>query len=240
MEEAVETARKRKNADNWKTSQEDLLVSWGEKSAGYRWMHDAMANQHRTRNDRLAYPIIILSCLCGVGGFSTVGSSTNVFIQYAFAILNITVTVLSSLQKFQRGAEMSEQHHVAACGYAKFYRLICHEMSLPPEDRTEVHELLNQSRIEYDRLLAASPEISNKTVRLYLDTFPDAKNKPDVANGITEIAVTHSRRMSLDGRSRYEDTTNNLRGFIKRFSVDTLVSGANGAKAQTPKRDNEV
>lgn len=216
MSAKVDEERKRRNAEDWSSNQEDLLVSWGEKAAGYRWLHDKSQDLYSQRNDRLSYPTIILSCICGVGGFSTVGDDTHIYIQYGFAMINILVSMLSSLQKFQRNSEFAEQHRTAACAYAKFYRNIALEMSLPPEDRTPVKDILNQSRIEYDRLLAASPDIPPDIVDSFRQNFSAVKHKPDVANGITEIK-TYKPSADLP-----EGTQEKLKGFIKKFSYNLL------------------
>lgn len=216
MSAKVDKERKRRNADEWSDIQEDLLVSWGEKAAGYRWLHDKSQDIYSQRNDGLSYPTILLSCICGVGGFSTVGSGTHIYIQYAFAMINILVSMLSSLQKFQRNSEFAEQHRTAACAYAKFYRNVALEMSLPPEDRTPVKDILNLSRTEYDRLLAASPDIPPNIVDKFRENFKAVKHKPDIANGITEIKT-------YKPPSEFNDLAQEkLKGFIKKFrpSID--------------------
>lgn len=211
MSAKVDEERKRRNAEEWSNNQEDLLVSWGEKAAGYRWLHDKSQDYYSSRNDFLSYPTIVLSCVCGVGGFSTVGNNTQILIQYCFAIINILVSMLSSLQKFQRNSEYAEQHRTAACAYAKFYRNVALEMSLPPEDRTPVKDILNQSRVEYDRLLSASPDIPPMIVEKFRQNFSGVKHKPDVANGITEIKTYKNENLS-------ESAQEKLKGFIKKFT----------------------
>lgn len=217
MQAKLDEIQKRKNADDWGNTQEDLLISWGEKAAGYRWLHDKSHDYYAYLNNMYAYPSIILSGICGVGGFSTL-NETKQAVKYFFACLNMVVSMLSSLQKFNRSAETAEQHRAASVGYATFYRQIALQMSLPPEDRTNVYELLNQSRIEYDRLLAAAPDIPTHVIGDYRKNFKHVKNKPDVANGIAEIKLYDSNKSrKMDDITSQIETSSRLFNFMSKF-----------------------
>ena len=45
----------------WCDKQEQLLLNWAEKAAGYRWLHNHARVHYNRQNNRLSYPSIIIS-----------------------------------------------------------------------------------------------------------------------------------------------------------------------------------
>ena len=84
--------------------------------------------------------------------------------------------------------EESERHQQAAIQYAKFYRSLNMELSMNRSDRQEFGiDFCKISKAEYDRLLVSSPEIPVSVVEDFNRTFTHICNKPDVANGLTNL-----------------------------------------------------
>ena len=188
-EATVAAARKLDNAASWSREQEQILKQWAEKAAGYRWLHDQSARHYKVLNNRFVYPQIVLSTLAGAGGVGLTSSGRGSGFGYGIAMVNIFIALLTSFQKFTMAAEKSEQHGTTASQFASFYRNITLELSLNPQDRTECIELCKTSRVEYDRLLSIAPSVPVKMIDKFNHTFPDAKNKPDIANGLSDMQV---------------------------------------------------
>lgn len=214
----------------WCPKQEQLLVRWAEKAAGYRWLHNHARLHFKRVNDYMSYPSIIISSITGVGGFAVLNPSGNenlddetknkiMIAQYMFAFLNVVGGILTSLSKFSQSAQLSEAHSVMCVQYSKFYRNIDMELSLDPEHRQDVIEFVNTCRQEYDRLLDDAPDIPANAIINFNLEFPEKENKPDVCNGLSilgtddiekhEKAMTHwmgtlfalKRRKSRDSLS---------------------------------------
>lgn len=199
------------SAHVWCPKQEQLLVRWAEKAAGYRWLHNHARLHFKRVNDYMSYPSIVISSITGVGGFAVlnpagsddVESSTKnkiLIVQYVFAFLNVVGGILTSLSKFSQSAQLAEAHSAMCVQYSKFYRNIDMELSLDPEHRQDVIEFVNACRQEYDRLLDDAPDIPANAIIQFNIEFPTKDNKPDVCNGLsilgTDDTDKHERAIS--------------------------------------------
>ena len=187
----VEEEKKKQIAESWSKEQELILKVWAEKAAGYRWLHENSARHYRRLNNRFVYPQIVISTMTGVGGFGTTSSgdkSLN-YLGYVIATMNIFTALLSSFQKFMMSAEKSETHATIARQFAAYYRNISLELALNPRDRTECLELCKACRNEYDRLINVAPSVPQKIINEFKKSFPHAKNKPDIANGLSDMHI---------------------------------------------------
>ena len=183
---------------HWCPKQEQLLIRWAEKAAGYRWLHNHARMFYKKQNDWLSYPCIIISSITGVGGFAVLSPNDQnmsteqkqkiVIFQYFFAFLNVVAGILTSISKFNNSSRMMESHSVMCVQYSKFYRNIDMELSLETKYREDVLEFVNKVRLEYDRLLDDAPDIPSHTIEAFNDMFPDKENKPDVCNGLSIIS----------------------------------------------------
>ena len=131
----------------WCPKQEQLLVRWAEKAAGYRWLHNHARLHFKRVNDYMSYPSIIISSITGVGGFAVLNPAGNdtveegtknkiLIVQYIFAFLNVVGGILTSLSKFSQSSQLAEAHSAMCVQYSKFYRNLDMELSLDPEQRS--------------------------------------------------------------------------------------------------------
>lgn len=186
----------------WCPKQESLLKRWGEKAAGYRWLHNHARLKFKKQHDYLSYPSIIIASITGVGGFAVLNPSGNdlddsarvkiTVVQYVFAFLNVLGGILTSMSKFGQCQRLSEIHSNMCIQYSKFYRSIDMELSLDLQHRADVMEFVSKSREEYDRLLDEAPDIPADSIRAFNREFPDKDNKPDVCNGLNIISDEES------------------------------------------------
>lgn len=199
---------------HWCSRQESLLKRWGEKAAGYRWLHNHARLKYKNQHDYLSYPSIIIASITGVGGFAVLNPSgtddlnsitkRNIMIaQYVFAFLNVIGGILTSISKFSQCQHLSERHSVMCIQYSKFYRSIDMELSLDVQHRADVIEFVSKCRDEYDKLLDEAPDIPRESIEAFNREFPDRDNKPDVCNGLNII----SDDVSLTSR-KYESVKN--------------------------------
>ncbi len=182
----------------WCDKQEQLLLNWAEKAAGYRWLHNHARVHYNRQNNRLSYPSIIISSITGVGGFAVLNpsgsddlsssSKMNIMIaQYLFAFLNVIAGILTSILKFSGSNTLAGRHSLACVQYSKFYRNVEMELSLQREHRQNVGEFFQKCRYEYDRLLDDSPDLPNVSIVAFNVEFPAKENKPDVCNGLNVL-----------------------------------------------------
>ena len=182
----------------WCEKQENLLIRWAEKAAGYRWLHNHARLYYKQQHDYLSYPSIIIASITGVGGFAVLNPSGSenvstevknriMIIQYFFAFLNVLGGILTSISKFSQSANLAEAHSVLCIQYSKFYRNIDMELSLDVMHRGDVIEFVQKAREEYDRLLDDAPDIPAISIQAFNMEFPNRENIPDVCNGLSII-----------------------------------------------------
>lgn len=224
----VEESKKKQIAESWSDEQEQILKKWAEKAAGYRWLHEQSARHYRQLNNNLMYPQIIISTVAGVGGFgittSGEGSKFALF-AYGISIINIIGALLTSFQKFIRAAEKSEMHSTVERQFAAFFRNISLELALNPRDRNECIDMCKTCRYEYDRLMNVAPSVPQKIILRFKERFPYAVNKPDIANGLSDLKIWEKQEVTktndafvkmktfykmLFNKERFSDASNNL------------------------------
>lgn len=224
----VEESKKKQIAEGWSNEQEQILKKWAEKAAGYRWLHEQSARHYRRLNNRLVYPQILINTVAGVSGFGLTTSGEGqqfAYIGYTIAFINIIGALLTSFQKFVSAAEKSEMHSTVERQFAAFFRNISLELALNPRDRNECIEMCKTCRYEYDRLMNVSPSVPQKIIVRFKDKFPYAVNKPDIANGLSDMKIWEKEESTktndafvkmktfykmLFSRERFSDAENNL------------------------------
>ena len=50
---------------NWTEQQEQLLITWAEKSSGYSWLHSKSINYYRYKNLWISMPAAVISYIAG-------------------------------------------------------------------------------------------------------------------------------------------------------------------------------
>lgn len=157
------------------------------KSVGYRWLHSRTAMYYKTLDKLFTYPIVIASTLFGMGGFAMIGIAPDYeetprwekTLNYVFAMVNLGVAVLVSVQKMSGYAEKSEVHNLTATQYTKFYREINLELALDHQ-RVKTEKICRKMKKKYDELLDNAPEIPRYILKQFDRKFPNSVIKPDI------------------------------------------------------------
>ena len=106
---------------------------------------------------------------------------------YFIGTLNIITALLSSLQKFIRSTEKAEMHMHMNKIFSSFARKIILELALQPGDRKDCIEFCKICRDEYDKMITDSPQIPEKVISKFKNTFKHAQHIPEVANGLVHF-----------------------------------------------------
>lgn len=212
----VQERKKEQVVRSWSKEQENILKIWGEKAAGYRWLHNHASRHYKKINDRLSFANIIFSTLAGMTSFGIASENDDKYNIYAYVIAGVNVfsAFLASLQKYYKCAEKSENHCNIAIQFAAFYRNISVELMQSPAARTSARELGKNCRAEYDRMMQIAPHIPNVSINAFKKKFPNAINRPEVANGLTEIAV-YDRSEEMIRKHKKKHTFGLWRAFSK-------------------------
>lgn len=175
----------------WNERIEAYFAETGERANCNAWIHKRAEEIYSTRRTWIDLPVIVLSALTG---FLSVGSA-SIFQGWAFSqiilgVFSLFVSVLNTTGSYFGWAKRAEGHRISSIQYAKLYRFLSIEMSLPRDQRMSPHDLLKYTREAYDRLQEISPLVPVAVIADFRSRFGTlAIAKPTEANGLERIVV---------------------------------------------------
>jgi hypothetical protein len=181
---------------SWTTLLEEYFASTGEKAHCLSWIHKQSEALFSKRTTYVDLPSIVLS---GVLGFLSVGSTAMFHGNESIASISIGVgslfvSMLNTIGSYFGWAKRAECHRIASLQYAKLYRFLTIEMSLPREERMSPTELLKLTKETYDRLSEISPLIPPEIIADFRKKFSNDPKYADISfpeetNGLERISV---------------------------------------------------
>lgn len=234
----------------WNEQQEQLLITWAEKSSGYSWLHSKSMNYYRHKNLYISIPAAILSYVAGTVSLifsnnnensnydvsNTESTSLNVQEKYkdndkynkykylCIGFAGIISGILSNFQEVFKYKELSEQHRISSLQHLTFFRDISTELSLHPKNRHDPVDYIKTKKIEYGKLLEQSPIIPQSIIKKFEKKFHKVKiHKPDVATNLQTI-IAYS-----DNSSPCESDMEDISEWIKKRKIqkNSMIEVAN-------------
>lgn len=176
----------------WNNSIEDLLKSWGEKSAGLSIMHSKDRKYWRKKSNMISIASILISTLSSSLSLSSTSSNYYEIIMYLVGFLGLISSLLQSLKQFYNADEKASEHKLASRLYGNFYRSIKLQLALKHNDRIPVSEFVNISFKEYEKLLQDAPIINTTTIENFKENFKNITcTKPDICG--TDLIIEINR-----------------------------------------------
>ena len=169
----------------WNNQFEDLLETWMHKAYGYRWIHDTCSKFYRKKNRLISIPTLLLSTVMSAVSFSSSGSSDpeSQLMGYFQSGLSVASTILIAMQNFLKFESEFEKHAILSQAFSTYYREIQSILVMPREYRDNPIEIINNKRLEYDRLLNNQVHIPNSILNQYIEKFKGKMVLIDLANG---------------------------------------------------------
>jgi hypothetical protein len=177
---------------SWTNRLEEYFASTGEKANGLAWVHKRAEAIYSIRRTYIDLPVIIGS---GVIAFLNAGSQSLFTDQRiastALGVGSLFMGILNSFGTYFGWSKRAEGHRISAIHYAKLYRFISVELSLPRAERMSPQSLLKYVKDQYDRLAEISPMVPELVIREFQSKFKNQKDisKPEEANGIHKIDI---------------------------------------------------
>ena len=228
---------------NWTEQQEQLLITWAEKSSGYSWLHSKSINHYRYKNMYISIPAAILSYLAGSSSliFSNESTDDNYDVSYnsdshsvnvqkeqdnsnrykylCVGFAGIIAGILVNFQEVFKFKELSEQHRISSLRHLTFFRDISTELSLHPRDRHEPIEYIKSKKLEFGKLLEQSPIIPQKIIKNFEEKFKNVKiHKPDIATNLQTIMAYNDRETSPN-----ENDMEDISNWLKKKRVNNIM-----------------
>ena len=235
----------------WNEQQEQLLITWAEKSSGYSWLHSKSMNYYRYKNLYISVPAAILSYVAGSASliFSNSDSDDNYDVSYNAQSQSVNVQknnnnsdkykylcigfagiisgILSNFQEVFKYKELSERHRISSLQHLTFFRDISTELSLHPKNRHDPIDYIKTKKIEYGKLLEQSPVIPQSIIKKFEEKFKNVKiHKPDVATNLQTI-MAYSYNTSTPSDSDME----HISEWIKKRKIqkNSMIEIANSS-----------
>lgn len=194
---------------HWTEKLEDYFASTGEKAHCLAWVHKRSEALYSVRKTFIDLPVIVGS---GLIAFLNAGSSSLFndarLSSIALGVGSLVLGIMNTMGTYFGWAKRAEGHRISAIHYAKLYRFIAVEMSLPREERTSPHDLLKFVKDQYDRLAEISPLVPSTVIQEFTRKFHKIKDisKPEETNGLEKITVYKSNPGDESGGSSYPST----------------------------------
>ena len=113
-------------------------------------------------------------------------------------ILSLLGGLLNTINSYFSYGRVAESHKNSYINYAKMYRFIKIEMSLPREERMRCRDLIRLIQEQYERLQELSQPIPNDIIADFKKKFRNNTiSKPEIANGLDKISI-YGRDTQID------------------------------------------
>ena len=178
----------------WTELLEDYFSSSGEKAHCLTLLHKQSEALYSNRKNWIDLPVITGSAIIGFlnAGSSSMFNDPKVS-SVALGIGSLAVGILQTINTYFGWSKRAEGHRISSIQYAKLYRFLKIEMSLPRNQRMSPHDLLKKVRDDYDRLAEISPLLPDIVIQEFKKRFSSEKyaeiSKPEETNGLEKIIV---------------------------------------------------
>lgn len=214
---------------HWTEMLEEYFASTGEKAHCLSWCHKQAEAMYSKRKTWIDLPVIVIS---GVTGFLSAGSTTMFddpkTSSVALGVASLFVSVLNTAGSYYGWAKRSEGHRISAIHYARLYRFISVELSLPRDERMDPSNFLKYVKDQYDRLQEISPLLPPEVITEFQKKFGNEKeiSKPEEANGLEKITVFRND-IDLNVSDPYDSRAATPKSRTPVLALPRVKTGAN-------------
>jgi len=178
---------------HWNEEQEQLAIQWGERAAGYMWLHNEASNDYSRKRQYIGIPTIVVSSLASAGNVSTINSKPPLALQIVNGVTSFATVLLATLNNFLKYAELAESHRNMSKEFSTYTRAIATQLSFPTADRDHPKDFLNKYQQIFDDLIAKAPHIPDNVITKFSQTFQDDSiAKPLIVNALAPIVAYES------------------------------------------------
>ena len=221
----------------WQSEHENILADWADKAMCFRWLHNRSNQKFNKLNTIFTIPVIILSTLTGTANFAQDRVPVDYRAMFVMGVgsLNLIAGIISTIQQFLKISELNEAHRVASIAWDKFYRNIKIELAKSPRERIPVTQMMKLTKEEFDRLMETCPQIPQKIVLLFKQTFKTSQefaliHKPEICDELVptekykyipkeepKVEDTNPFKLILNKQRELNSNKNKVNSFINEF-----------------------
>jgi hypothetical protein len=179
---------------NWTERLEELLSEAGERAHCYSWLHKRSEEHYSRLSIVIELPPILLGVL---NGAASVGSNSlfgdNHYAPIVIGGIVLLTSLLNTISSYFSWSKRAEGHKLSSLQYARLYRFISVELSLPREERMSPGDFLKYMTEHYNRLAEMSPLIPNGIMNDFKRKFSSGLfkdiTKPEEAGDLKPIYI---------------------------------------------------
>lgn len=213
------------NSIEWSEILENHFKHIGEKSQGYSILHRSCEARFDRCATKIDLPVIVLSTIAGtmsIGSTSIFPVEMEKQASMGIGMLSLFVSVLNTIGTYFSYSKRAEAHRISHLAYAKLYRDLEIEMSLPRSERMSPKDLLKFTKSTYERLHEVSPLVPNDIIKKFSKKFKKYTNisKPSEANGLMEIVIYDETDIKSKGSGGSLPISDTIDGFLDEMKTD--------------------
>lgn len=216
--------------NGWNDKNEKFIVSIGENSASYKYMHEKVSFRY-TIYDRIIKIFMTILTVIVMADYYTTISHENEYIRILQIILSSILAIISLIYNFLSFAELSKDHIHSASSFGIVYHDIRNIMCLYRKDRPNAIKYIQYAIKEYDHLEVNSANIPNWQLIDFEKKFKDKNiSIPDIADRIQKIEIISEpgnikSNNVINNKTNFTiNNTNNLSNIQECFKIDGDLS----------------
>jgi hypothetical protein len=232
--------------NGWNDKNEVIVISTGEGSASYKWMHEKSAAFYKSVNQALSILLIMVSTVLSAETIIP-SDESNLALSIIRSILIYIVTVVSVIMSFLKYEKLSEQHLVSATAYGQLYHDIQQQMCMYRRDRHNATKYVSDVLKQYDTLTVNGPSISQRVIKQFKNAFKNANiSVPGIADRIQKIEVITepnylNNQVPVPEAAKQYNGVSNLNEIHQAFQIqgdisDKDIQNANPVELRNMKR----
>ena len=175
--------------NGWNDKNEKFIVSIGENSASYKYMHEKISKSYIIIDNIIKIFITITSILISADSFINIFEMNDTVI-ILNKIITFLLAIISIVYNFLNYAQLSSDHTHSASSFGLLYHDIRNIMCLYRKDRPNAVKYIQHSIKQYDHLEVSGPNIPNYILNQFKKTFKNTDiSIPDIADKIQKIDI---------------------------------------------------
>jgi hypothetical protein len=185
--------------NGWNDNNERLIVSIGETSAGYKWMHSQCTQRYNLLNKIINVSLILLTT--ALSAQTAIGNNDICNLNLSQQILTYIITGLTVLTNFLNFEKKSINHLTAENSYSELYHDIQQQMCYFRKDRPPAAKYVSSKFKRFDHLTLINPNIDRDIIDKFNRTTKKQFNTPigeiNIINENLQIQKTTSLPLPL-------------------------------------------
>ena len=156
--------------NGWNDRNEKIIITLGENSASYKWMHEHSSRYYKYRHNYTSVIFIILNTVLTVDTVMP-SDTTDLVTNIIRKVIIYIVTILSIMQIFLKSEETSEKHLNSSAAFSELYHDIQQKMCMYRRDRINANKYVALCLKKYDSIVINSPDIPSSILKDFKKTF---------------------------------------------------------------------